>query len=183
MVVEGALVVVGVLGARVPLEEVARELEHVVGVAGLGRVRAQRLRELLLGREHLAVAVSADDVGSLLDHGVPEEARGGLERFLAGELVLARGADELGDLGVRVQAGQGVSPLGGRVQDGLVVEPLGELEVLGLAGPGVEIRQGLVHAAVLVAEHRLHLRVAQAVGPRLDPVGELAGDVQRLLAL
>ena len=79
VVVEGPLVVVGVLGARVPAEEVPRQLEHVVGVAGLGRVRAERLGELLLGREHLAVAVAADDVGPLLDHGVPEEPRGRLE--------------------------------------------------------------------------------------------------------
>ena len=35
VVVEGPLVVVGVLGLRVPEEQVPGELEHVVGVAGL----------------------------------------------------------------------------------------------------------------------------------------------------
>ena len=75
VVVEGPLVVVGVLGLRVPAEQVPGELEHVVGVAGLGRARAEGLREPLLGREHLAVAVAADHVGPLLDDRVPEEAR------------------------------------------------------------------------------------------------------------
>ena len=56
------------------------------------------------------------------------------------------------------------SPLGGRVEDRLVIEPQGELQILLLAGEGVEVGQGLVHAAVLVAEHRLHLLVAQPVG-------------------
>ena len=89
VVVECALVIVGVLGAGIPPEKVARQLEHVVGVAGLGRVRTQGLGELFLGREHLAVAVAADDVGPLLDDRIPEEPRCGLRAIVAGQLVFA----------------------------------------------------------------------------------------------
>ena len=92
---------------------------------------------------------------------------------LARQLVLPGGADELGNLGIGVQAGERVAWCGRRVENRMVVEPCGELQVLVFAGPGVEVGQCLVHAAVLGAQHRLHLGVAKAVGSGVDPVGEL----------
>ena len=48
VVVQGPLVIVGVLGLRVPAEQVPGELEHVVGVAGLAGGRAEGLRRAFL---------------------------------------------------------------------------------------------------------------------------------------
>jgi len=106
VVVEGALVVIRISWFGVPLEEVARQLEHVVGVASLCRVRPERLGERFFGGEMFAVTMPADDVRSLVDDRVPEEQGSGFERFLAGEFILARRSDEFGDLGVGMEAGE-----------------------------------------------------------------------------
>ena len=76
-----------------------------------------------------------------------------VQPLVAGQFILPGGADELGDLRVGVQAGEAVLALRGRADDRHVVEPPGDLQVLLLAGQGIEVGQDLVHAAVLVAEH------------------------------
>ena len=170
--------VVGVFGLRRPREQVVRELDHVVGVARLGGARAQGPGQGLLRGEHLAVAVPADDVGPLVDHRVPEEVGGGAEGRIARQLVLQGVADELGDLRVGVQAGQGVAPAGGRIEDRVVVEPKRQVEILAVAGRHGQRGQGLIDAAVLGAEHALDLFGAQAAGTGPGPVAEAAGDVE-----
>ena len=50
-----------------------------------------------------------------------------------------------------------------------------------VAGQAVEVGQRFVHAAVLVAQHRLHLLVAELAVAGDDPIGELLADLQGLL--
>ena len=181
MVNQAPLVVVGVLGPGVPAQDAPRDLEHVVRVAGLRGPRADVLGELAVGREVLGVAVAAGHVAPLVYDRVPEERGDGPPRLIAGQLVLPGGAEDLGKLRVGVQPGELVLAPRERIEHGVVVEPLRELQVLLLAGHGGQLGQHVVHAAVLVAEHLLHLLVAELVGPRLDPVARLLQDLQRLL--
>ena len=129
----------------------------------------------------LVVAVPADDVGPLVGHLVPKEGRGRLEPLLARQLVLPGRAHELGDLGVGVQAGEAVFAIQGRPDDLHVIEPPGDGQILRLAGQAVKVGQRFVHAAVLVAHHGLHLRVAELAVAGDDPIAELLADLQGLL--
>ena len=53
-----------------------------------------------------------------------------------------------------------------------VVEPPGDGQIFRFAGQAVEIGQRLVHAAVLVAQHRLHLLVAEPAVAGDHPIGD-----------
>src|SRR5262245_39788323 len=81
----------------------AREFEHVVGVARLGGVRPERLGQFLFGRKQLAVTMTANHIRALLDDRVPEEQRSCLKGRVSVQFVLLGGSDKLGDLRVRVQ--------------------------------------------------------------------------------
>src|ERR1700677_1783953 len=104
MVQKSALVIVCVLRLGSPGEELAGELEHVVGVAGF-------LREIgKLGGEHVgrraemfAGAVAAGDVAAMQRDLLPEKLRRIAVMWVTGEFEFARGADELGDLGIGVE--------------------------------------------------------------------------------
>ena len=141
MIIQRTLVVIGIPGLGVPLREVARQLEHVEGVAGFRRIGTEKGRKPLLRRKRFVVAVAADDIGTFPRDHVPEEFTTFAVGFITGEFVAARHADELGDLGVGVQAGELVHAIDGRLEDRAVIETLGQFEVFGLAGNGVEIGQ------------------------------------------
>ena len=81
-------------------------------------------------------------------------------------------ADDLGDLGVGVEAVEGIAGIGEGVENGAVAEAFGEGEVFGVAREEVDIREDFVHAAVLDVEHSLELGVGEIVGGGDGPVGE-----------
>ena len=112
--------------------------------------------------EVLGHAVAAKGDGAVPGDGVPEEARAGVGGLVARQRGDALETDDLRDLGVGVFAGELILVLDERVEDGLVVEALRRLQVAPVAGDGVDVRQHLVHAAMLLAEHPLHLVVAEA---------------------
>ena len=62
-----------------------------------------------------------------------------------------------------------------------MVEALGDRQILLLARQSVEVGETLIHAAVLVAEHGLHLCVGKAGVSGDGPVAELPGHLERLL--
>ena len=43
VVIKRALIIIGIFGFRVPAKQMARQLQHIVGVAGLCRIWTQRL--------------------------------------------------------------------------------------------------------------------------------------------
>ena len=178
----GELVEIGVAGVRVAAVERFREPQHVEGVAGLGTVDVvDEVRAGLLAGEMLAPAVAAEGQRALARHDVPEELRGVVVGLVPAEFRDPREADGLRDLRVGVQVVQVVHPLRHRVQQHPVGEPAGDGEVLGVAGDRVAIGQDLVHAAVLVAHHLLHLGVGEA-GREVDgPVAEAQEQFFRLL--
>src|SRR5580700_1058973 len=107
VVQKGAFVIIRVLRLGSPGEELARELEHVVGVAGF-------LREIgKLGGEHVGWraemftgAVAASDIAAMQRDLLPEKLSRIAVMWVAGEFEFARGADELGDLGIGVEGGE-----------------------------------------------------------------------------
>ena len=167
VVEEAALVEVEPRRVGVPEEELARQLQHVVRVAGLGRGLPEVAREVGDRREVLVLAVAPDRVGAVQRDALPEGLGHGAVAGLARDLAVAGGADRLRDLGVRVQAVERVLADGEGVEDAPVVEQAGEPQVLGISRGDVELGEGLLHPAELGLEHRLPLRVAQAL--RAEP--------------
>ena len=181
VVEEAALVEVGERRARLHARQALGQLEHVVGVA---RLRPDERLHLLVpavdGEEVLVRAVAADGERAVAGHEGPEVERRVMPRGLAGQLVQPLVADELGELRVRVQAGQPVLAARRGLEHGIVPERLGELPVAQLAGARVELRQRLRHAAVLLAQRLLLLLAGQLAEPPVQPVGHAAQDLERL---
>jgi len=107
---ESALVKVGVLRFGLLREQMASQLEHIVGVAGfLGKIGELRSQN---GRRHAEVfadAVAPGDVAAVQGHLLPEKQRGVAIVRIASKLELARGADEFGDLRVGMRSAEGVA--------------------------------------------------------------------------
>ena len=161
VVVQGAFVKVGIFGRRRPLEEMPRQLQHVVGVAGFRRARAKMLAERARRVEMLAVRVAADGVSARVDDAVPEVCGGRLVFRVAGQFVKPRQADEFGDLRVAVQAGQVVFALRQRVKNCLLIKFAGQIQVFRARPSGIDVGQNLVHAAMFLGQHNLPLGVAE----------------------
>ena len=68
-----------------------------------------------------------------------------------------------------------------RIEKTRLLEELRRIEVLLLAGESVEVRQHLVHAAVLGAQHALALLIADAIEVPADPASDAFGNLQGLL--
>jgi len=179
VIIERALVIVGQFLIRSQAEEMAGEFEHVVGVAALAGVVAEAVVEPVRFAAVFIIAVAADDVGVVPDHGLPEKTGDGEVRKAAGQLVAADGSDRLGHVGVGVLAGHGVDPLCQFAQDELVVEPVRQIEIFLLSGDGVEVGQHLVHAAVFTIEHRQTLLFAEGIDHGGRPVGQAAHHLER----
>ena len=134
-VVERALVVVGVRGGRIGLQQHARQPQHVVRAARLHRLGgAEMLRELGRREEVLVVAVTAGDEGAPFDHRLPEEARRAPVSLVARQLGDPLEADDLRDLRVGVQPVERVARVGQRREQRLVAEAARQREVRRIAG-------------------------------------------------
>ena len=143
-------------GFRLPLEDEAGELQHVVAVAGFRGVAGEVLRVVADREEILAVAVSAGRVAPVVRHAVEEEL-GDIPVFLiTGELVDAAYAGHFRDHGVAVASGQDILFAAQRLHERLVVEMLlRTFEEQFVARHGGEVGEHLVHAAELAGEHFL----------------------------
>ena len=179
VVVQPAFVEIHVGGRRIPGEHVTRELEHVVGIAGLGRLGPQMQGKVGHREKMFAVAVSAVGERARHGHSGPERGRDRAVPDVAGQLVFARGADHLGYLCIRVEPVEGISALSQRAEHGVMIEDLRQAQKVRRAGDGVEVREDLVHAAKLRFEECLLLLVCQPIHAELDPLRQADGDVER----
>jgi hypothetical protein len=148
------------------------QLEHVVGVAGLGRVRAQVPGHLALREEVLVLAVAAYGVGVVVRDQVPEVLGYRPALRLPGDLVGPRRPDDLRDLAVCVEPGQYVAVLEQRVHDRPVVEAPGHRQVARVSSQAVDLGEDVHHPPLLDLEHGLELGRPQPLGHRVHPVGE-----------
>src|SRR5208337_2006235 len=103
----------------------ARQLEHVVGVAGFRRLGREMPGKIVRWKEMLAVAVAADDIGAMLRDAIPEETRDVFGALVPRQFILSRRADHLGNLRIGVKSVQAVLASGQRIEKGLLVECLG----------------------------------------------------------
>jgi len=176
------LVVVDMLGARLPGEQVTRQPEHVVGATSLLRVRIELIGQMIrVAAPVLVDGGSAGAVGPAVDDAAPEELGDVPVRRIARQFVLAGGADHVGDERVDMQPLQLVAMQNQRVVVCVGVEPLGQLQPGPFACDAVEVGESLVHAALLgVVEHLLHGGAVEPVEPALGPPRHALGDLKRL---
>lgn len=105
-----------------PAKNVARQFEHVVGVAGFRAHGGKVICEAVDREEQLIVAVTADDVRTGEGHPFPEELRRVAQGTVARQFVLPRQPDQLGNLRVSVLPIQQIYALLERVEDEVIVE-------------------------------------------------------------
>ena len=141
---------------RLQREQLPRQLQHVVDVAGLGGAAVGDVGQLVGLAEVLVLAVAAGRERVVVDDAIPEERRGdavGRDRrcttYRAGD------ADQLRDLRVAVQAVERVFVDASADRARPVFEVVRQLEPAPVAGVGVQIGQHLVHAAELGGQHAL----------------------------
>ena len=104
-----------------------------------------------------------------------------LERIKGREFADTFEAHHLGHLRVGMHIVEIVYTLRHRGEQSAVRETHGHAEVFRFAGDGVGIGQHLVHAAVLVAQHSLHLLVAETCRQVDGPIAESEEELLRLL--
>ena len=157
VVVERTLVEIGEARLGLPREQLVRQLQHVVDVAGLGRVRSKPVAEVVGGAEVLREPVATGDVGVVTGDAIPEEGCGLQIVRVTRQRVAAGQSDQLRNLRVGVQSGEAILPGRERSKYPFVVKAARQRQIPRVASVCVEIRKDLVHAAVLAAQHLLHL--------------------------
>ena len=160
----------------------ARELQHVVGVAGLRAFSTEVMRGLLFREEGLAVAVAADDERPVVRRRdprrtarCPDSARSPVSSYSrATPMILG-----IWVLACTLSSGSIPCASGSRIRR--CSKRLGGRADNGVAGHREQVGEHLVHAAELRVERALLLLVGRA-GPTLnvDPVGLLRQDFERL---
>ena len=183
MVEQRQLIVVGIAGLRVTVVQQLRQLQHVVGVTGLGAVDVvDEVHTGILAGEMLAARVAAEGQRALPCDDVPEELGCFVVALIARMVADALEPHYLGHLRVGVHVVQTVHALHHRSEQPTMRETLGHVEILLLtARDAVGIVQHLVHATVLIAQHAFHLLVAEACRQVDGPVAEAQEEVLSLL--
>ena len=136
----------------------ARQLEHVVGVA---RFRADAAVHGVLefvGREKvLRHAVAADGKRALTRHEIPKVARRCFPVVFARQFIQSFVADEFGNLRVGVASAQRVAVFQHRNEELVVSKMAREPKVTLVARQRVNLGERLRHAAVFNEQNLLHL--------------------------
>ena len=161
-------------------EKQVGQLEHVVHIAGLCGLGAQAHAELVGLPKVLVVGVPPGHIAVVVDYPVPEKRGGPVIGAVSGYEEPLGQADELRELGVAVQPGQGIVPGLQGPQHGLVVKAARQGEVAPFAGIGVQVCQYLIHPAVFAVQYLLHLAVVEARQDLFDPVRKMARHLQGL---
>src|SRR5213082_45785 len=127
----------------------------------------------------LVGAVASRGEAMVLGDRVPEEP--GCQKIggAAGVHVALHGAEQLGNLRVRMLATEVVLMALERLDQGAVLEGVREPQPALVAGVGVQVDQHLVHAAELGVQHSLDLAVVQARQRPFGPAGKLRLDGER----
>src|SRR6266567_1229109 len=84
LVVETTFVKIHLRRGRRPGKEVTCQLEHVVGVTGLGAGGSEMLGKMLDGKEGFSIAIAPNNIRVMVCHAVPKEAGDILVALLAG---------------------------------------------------------------------------------------------------
>lgn len=148
-------VVVGILHARFPAEEVLGELEHVVGDAVLMVVGSGEVGQLVgVAAEVFVVGAAACGIGSVACDLVPCVADHVAVAPVAVFLIAASLRQQLGQLGVDMQSLERVAVVVERSEHAVVHEEACGGGVGGVAGEVVELPEALADAANSVLRMR-----------------------------
>ena len=120
----------------------------------------------------LAYTVAADADGTMVYHGVPEEAGGVIPVLVLCEVGDTFVADNLWYLCVGMHACQAVFILHKRVQNHFMGETACQFQVFLITCDFGNISESFVQSSVFAAEHVLHLLVGESYGDVYHPVGE-----------
>ena len=172
VVEDGSFAIVHVGGVAAALVEHAGEAEHVVGVASLGTLLAfEHAREIVGRMEMLAYAVAAYRNRPFRCHVLPEEVGGAVPRGIAFDVGDALETDNFRNLGIGVHAREAVLAVEQRFEHIVVRETVSEGKILVVACDGGHVGENFVEAAVLAAQHLLHLLVGKLRSLCHHPVG------------
>ena len=139
------------------------EFQHIVCVAGLGTVDVIDIIDTVLrGREVFAARIAAQGQRTFLCHHLPEMLACPVHILIPVQFSDSLVTGHLRDLSVRVQIVKRVLAPLKRIQQHLVRVTACANEILCIPGHRICIRQDLVHTALLIPHHLLHLCVAQA---------------------
>ena len=182
MVERCQLIVVSIFCIRVSAVQVLCEFQHIVRVAALRSVDVvDEVGASLLAREMLASAVSSECERPLTSDHIPEERRSMVVALVAAQLGDTLESHGFRHLRVGVHVVEVVLPFRHRVEQPFVGEPLCAVHVFLVFRDGVCVGDDLVHAAMLVAQHLLHLLVGES-GCEIDhPVGKTQEQRARFL--
>ncbi len=107
----------------------------------------------------LPYAVAPDRHGPVLHYGIPKESSCTGPRSIIRHFSDALIAYYFWDLGVGMEAGEGILLLHQRVEDTTVGKTAGKFQVLLIAGSGSYIGKGFIQSAMLTAQHLLYLGI------------------------
>ena len=173
MVERSQFVVVGKTCLGIAAVQVLGEFQHVVGVACLRTVDVvDEVGACLTAGEVLAATVPAEGKRALAGHDVPEILACRVVCLVAAQFGNALESHHLRHLSVGVHVVEAVLPLRHRREQTAVRESFCHVKILLFLGDGIGIGQHLVHAAMLVAQHLLHLSIAETCREVDGPVAE-----------
>ena len=101
--------------------------------------------------------------------------------FFAGQFIAAGRADDLGDMRVGVNSLQLIAMLGQGIKEHGLLEPPCQVQVFAFSRQGVEVPEHFIHAAEFSLQDSLHVLVADALLPMVDPTRHAFGHRQRLI--
>ena len=105
------------------------------------------------------IAGSTCAVAAFADNFIPEIFGNVAVIAIAGEFVITRCGNHLRDVCVHVQSLEFIAMGRERIEEPFLVEALRNMQVIGLAGDGIQIREHLAHATIFSAEDALHVVV------------------------
>ncbi len=158
MIQQRSFVEVGHVRIAVSNRTAFESVEHVVDVAGLRRVGAQPIVQLVGFAKVLVVAMSARDIAVMMDHAIPEELSRTLDRSRRRSVRSALASPT--SLGICVLAclpGRISSPWASGSRIALWWKRRERARYRCVSRVGIEIRQSLVDATMLGNQHLLHL--------------------------
>ena len=157
MIEERPLVEVGVMRIRTQREEPARELEHIIHVARLGRASVHEVVQLIRLAEMFVFAMPTSGEAMMLYHAVPEEACSQDVLCIACVSEAIRRANHFGNLSVAVLAVKDILVAFKRFREGTMLKAAGQSQPAFVACIGIQVGQCFVHAAKLGVQHELYL--------------------------
>ena len=142
--------------------QILGKLQHIIRIARLRTIDiVDIVYAIFLSREVLTTTVSAQSQRTLTCHNFPEILAGIVVLYIMSQLSDALIADNLRNLRIGMHIVKTILAILHRSKQLFVGEAAGTTQIFRIIGHGIGISKHFVHASMLVAEHFLHLFIAQ----------------------